>query len=167
MRGVNETREGVCLCTTDRHHPPSAPFSHPNILNTLRYLHTFVEVLASTPPPYSSRGLFLFILRRVRHFPSCSLHPFHIRREHEPSPALAARGSTTVFHGVNKVNAGANSVYFALFFQKSVCKREWATAYRGKCGQTTSSYSTDLLSFHSSYSWIDSQEKRFYLLVAT
>lgn len=81
--------------------------------------------------------------------------------------ALAASGSTTVFQGVNKVDAGANSVYFALFFQKNVCKRERAIAYTGKCAQTTSSCSTDLLSFRPSCFWIEPPEKRFYLLVAT
>ena len=131
MRGVNETGEGVCLCTTNR------------LLLIYIYIHIYTYL---SPPPCVHRGLALLALFSSRSFPlhsptasSFSL-PFPCFVESSSSALASARGSTTVFRGVNKVDAGANSVYFALFFQKNVCARERTSAYRGKCGQTTSFY---------------------------
>ena len=93
--------------------------------------------------PSWSRATALFSSRSFPlHSPTASSFslPFPCFVESSSSALASARGSTTVFRGVNKVDAGANSVYFALFFQKNVCARERTSAYRGKCGQTTSFY---------------------------
>lgn len=91
-------------------------YIHIPVHTTLRHPHSSIVVSRCTLP----RGLFLFILRRLRHFPYPSSLPslplsFHVS---SAGSRFSARGSTTVFRGVNKVDAGANSVYFALFFQK-------------------------------------------------
>lgn len=149
MRGVNETGEGVCLCTTNRRHPPPASFSYIPV-----YIYIHIYIFFATPArPSWSRATALFSRSLPLHSPTASSFslPFPCFVESTSSALASARGSTTVFRGVNKVDAGANSVYFALFFQKNVCARERTTAYRGKCGQTTSFYFAYLLSLRSSY----------------
>lgn len=125
MRGVNETGEGVCLCTTDSHRPP--PFLQPPPNRDPRVLPLHTSPRSSRGSFSSSSGGFVIFLHLgylllALHPPRSTLYVFVGRGGASPR---SARGSTA-FRGVNRVDAGANSLHFALFFQKIVYARERA-----------------------------------------
>lgn len=76
--------------------PPTAATPHPPPSHIYPYTYIYIYIYSSPPPRvhrglallHSSRGLFLFILRRLRHFPS----PFHVSsrapRPLSPLPAV-------------------------------------------------------------------------------